>query len=277
MSERSLFQIGSVAKTMTGVLLAQCVADGAVELSTTAGAILGGAAGKARSVTLLELATHRSGLPRLPPNLDPADVSESDPYANYSEGDLLEALAEMGTPEPGSGGYSNFGFMLLGLLLSRATGSTYEELVGAAIFEPLGMRDSRCGVPEEGVLLPGYHGLSSVPWWRLQLPGPGGVASSIADLAIYVSGMLDPARSMKDAVELATARQVGGLAPMGLGWILQDGFHWHNGGTGGFRSFVALHRPTRSGIAILANSRDPGWIDGIGFAVLNEMVNSREV
>lgn len=273
LTEHSLFQIGSVTKSMTGLLLAQLVVEGTVELSATVEAILGEEAANARSVTLLELATQRSGLPRLPPNLDPADPN--DPYADYTEGDLLEALAAMEAPEPGTFGYSNFGFMLLGLLLGRAVGSTYPELVESRIFTPLGMDDSRCGVPDDGAALPGYRGPSRVPWWYLQLPGPGGVSSSICDLVTHVSAFLDPPASLRDAVELATAEHAPGPRPMGLGWVLQDDVHWHNGGTGGFRSFVAFHRPTRTGVAILVNSHGAEDIDRAGFKVLTEMARSR--
>lgn len=272
LTEGSLFQIGSVTKTMTGLLLAQLVVEGAVELSTTVEAILGEEAGRARSVTLLELATQGSGLPRLPPNLDPADPN--DPYADYAEGDLLKALAAIEAPEPGAFGYSNFGFMLLGLLLGRAAGSTYPELVESRIFAPLGMEDSRCGVPDDGAVLPGYRGPSRVPWWSLQLPGPGGISSSICDLMTYASAFLDPPASLRDAVELATAEHAPGPRPVGLGWVLQDDIHWHNGGTGGFRSFVAFHRPTRTGIGILVNSHDARAIDRAGFKVLTEMARS---
>lgn len=273
LTEHSLFQIGSVTKTVTSLLLARLVVEGAVDLSTTVEEIFGGDGARARPITLLDLATHRSGLPRLPPNLDPADPN--DPYADYTEGDLLEALAAIEALEPGAFEYSNFGFMLLGLLLGRAAGSTYPELVESRIFAPLGMEDSRCGVPHDGEVVPGYRGPSSVPWWHLQLPGPGGISSSISDLATYVSAFLEPPAFMEDAVELAAAEHAPAPSPMGLGWVQQGGGHWHNGGTGGFRSFVAFHLPTRTGVAILANSGDAEVIDRTGFGVLTEMVRSR--
>jgi CubicO group peptidase (beta-lactamase class C family) len=269
LTERSLFQIGSVTKTMTGLLLAQAVVGGGVELLATVGSILGDAAGNAKSVTLLELATQRSGLPRLPPNLEPEDPSN--PYANYTEADLLAALQMVERAEPGRYEYSNFGFMLLGLLLERIAGRSYAELVTTDVFEPLELCDAICGVPEHGDFVPGYRGAETVPWWQLQLPGPGGVAASITDLASYVRAFVDPPGLLREAIDLCIAEHTAAPPAMGLGWVLQGGGHWHNGGTGGFRSFVAFHARSQTGVAVLANTHDAEMIDGVGFRVLTEL------
>lgn len=257
---------------MRWILLAQAVVAGEVELSATVGSILGDAAGNGKSVKLLELATHRSGLPRLPPNLQPADPS--DPYADYTEADLLAALQIVARLAPGRFEYSNFGFMLLGLLLERIAGRSYAELVTSGVFEQLELRNAMCGVPKDGDFVPGYRGPETVPWWQLQLPGPGGVAASIADLGSYVRAFVDAPTSLREAIELCVAEHAAAPSAMGLGWVLQGGSHWHNGGTGGFRSFVAFHRRSQTGVAVLANTHDAQMIDGVGFKVLSGLARS---
>ncbi|MFN2609899.1 MAG: serine hydrolase domain-containing protein, partial [Actinomycetota bacterium] len=172
--EDTYFQIGSVTKTMTGLLLADLVVRGEVSLDATVGSVLGAETGVCGPITLLELATQNSGLPRLPPNLRHEDIDEANPYSSYSEAKLIEALGRVDQLKPGYA-YSNFGFMLLGLLISRISGSSYAELAKQRIFDPLGMK-AVCGIPRDEERLPGYEGSSQMPCWTTQLPGAGGIA-----------------------------------------------------------------------------------------------------
>jgi CubicO group peptidase (beta-lactamase class C family) len=274
LTEASLFQIGSITKTMTGVLLADCVGRGETALDTTVGDLLSAFAGTCGAITLAELATQRSGLPRLPPNLDTAAVDPLDPYAAYTRADLLAALDMVDPPVPGTYAYSNFGFMLLGALLAEITGTAFPDLIASRLFEPLGMTTAGCP-PAEAGRAPGYSGATEVPWWRTNLPGPGGVGASIVDLATYLRAHLDPDRTpLARAIELATETHAEGPSAMGLGWGHQGGGSFHDGGTGGFTSFAAFHRPTRTAVGLLANSADANALTATGFAVLTEMVRS---
>lgn len=165
------------------------------------------------------------------------------------------------------------GFMVLGLALSRLARQPFGPLIHDRLFSPLGMRGSRCPAPYAGDdVAPGYRGGSKVPWWRSDLPGPGGVASGIADLATYLRAHLDPgAGRLGEAMTLAMAEHAPPPSSMGLGWAHGEGGIFHDGGTGGFRSFVALHRPTGTGVALLANSGDADVVISAGAAVLDEM------
>jgi serine-type D-Ala-D-Ala carboxypeptidase/endopeptidase len=274
-SGSSLFQIGSITKTMTGVLVADSVQRGEASLDTRVKEILD-APGRCGDLTLRDLATQHHGLPRLPPNLDVGAVDEDDPYAQYTEAHLMEALEQVETPQPGTFGYSNFAFMLLGLLLGRISGSPYPELIRSRLFEPLGMDDAICGLPPGTVdAAPGYSAGRKVPWWSTQLPGPGGVGSHIEDLARYLRAHMDPdSTPLAQAVDLAASVHAGETHKMGLGWHAQGGGWWHNGGTGGFRSFCAFHAPTRTAVALLANEADAS-LDSTGFAVLTDMVRAK--
>jgi beta-lactamase class C len=102
------------------------------------------------------------------------------------------------------------------------------------------------------------------------------VAGSIRDLGSYLQAHLAPPAALSKAIGVATAEQAtGGRWPVGLGWVHKGGGLWHNGATGGFRSFVAFHPPTKTAVAILVNGHDAELIDGVGFEVLTRMVGSR--
>lgn len=267
LTEDSYFQIGSITKTMTGLLLADASLRGETALTATVGSILGADA----DITLLDLATHRSGLPHWPPNLA---FEEDDPFAGYTEADLLDAVRLVQKPTPGTFGYSNMGFMLLGLLLSRITGITYADLLKQQIFEPLGMTAALGGVSDAGSAIPGYRGGSRTPWWSDRF-GAGGVASSIRGLATYCASHLSPPSSMINAVELAVAEHAKGPPPMGLGWFRELDAQFREGGTGGFRSYICIHRPTVTGVVLLANGFDATHLRNVGARVLTELVNTR--
>ena len=272
--ETTLFEVGSVTKTVTGALLAASVTNGEATLATTVGDIVGAQAGAAKAVSLLALATHRSGLPRLPPNLSVDDVNPDDPYADFDEACLLDALSETELSAP-LGEYSNYGFMLLGWLLGRLASSPYADLARERIFRPMGLPTARVGAQDAGAL-PGYQGTTAKPWWRQPLPGAGAVAMSATDLAGYLRAHVDepPDSPLGAALTMAASPHTDELDVHGLGWAHQGGGWWHNGGTGGFRAFAAFHRPTRTAVGLMANSADAAVLDGTGFAALTKMVRA---
>lgn len=264
------FQWGSITKTLTGVLVGYALGKGELTPDTTLGAILE-VAGPAAGITVAELATQRSGLPRLPPNLDTSTVDRNDPYAAYTEADLMDALAtcDLG---PRDYEYSNFGFMTLGRVLAVAAGKSYAELVRSRVLDPLSMDLTGCP-PSEVARAPGYSGASRVPWWSTPLPGAGGVGGPITDLAAYLQAHLDPPPgALGDAISTATTLHAPAPNAMGYGWGHQGGGWFHDGGTGGFRSFVAFHRPSATAVALLANSAQADVVTQVGFATLTEMV-----
>lgn len=270
LSTTTLFQVGSITKTITGVLLAESVLRKELTLQTTLGEIFD-ETGKAKGITVLDLATQRSGLPRLPPNLDPGRVDPKDPYAEYQEADLLAALELIDEPAVGTYGYSNFGFMLLGLVLRRATGVPYGDLFSARVAEPLGLESAGCP-PVDAGRAPGYAGSGQTPWWSTNLPGAGGVGMSIEDLTRYLRAHVDvDASPLRAAIELATTLHVEPPSGMGLGWGYQGGGWFHDGGTGGFSSFVAFFRPKRLGVALLANGGNVD-LSSVGFAALTQLI-----
>ena len=233
-----------------------------------------------KSITLLDLSTHTSGLPRLPGNLKPKDPRN--PYADYSVDDLYEFLSGYTLPrDPGSEvEYSNLGGGLLGHLLAYRAGTDYESLIGSRITEPLGM-------PDTGIILSpsmkqrmatGHNALlAPVPNWDFPtLPGAGALRSSANDMLTFLEAFLDYKESplapaMKGVLDVR--RPVGKTKfEIGLGWNILGDSAWHDGGTGGFSSFVGYDPKERTGVVVLSNASTPSGVVDIGIHVVNPKV-----
>ncbi|MCH8852658.1 MAG: beta-lactamase family protein, partial [Planctomycetes bacterium] len=183
--ENTGFEIGSITKAFVGVLLAEMVGRGEVALDDPIDKFLPtGAKSPTRggkSIRLLDLATHRSGLPRLPTNIKPADVRN--PYADYSAEKLFAFLADhsLGRDIGAKYEYSNLGVGLLGTLLARRGDSTLEELIRSRITAKLGMTDTAMTLTPDMKrrLAKGHMGEAEVPNWDFQaLAGAGALCST---------------------------------------------------------------------------------------------------
>lgn len=269
LDEHTIFEIGSISKTFTGLLLAEAVTRGDVQLDEAVAELLpkgtkvpsrGG-----REITLLELSTHRSGLPRLPGNLSPADPD--DPYADYDAKKLYDFLASYQLPRaPGdSAEYSNLAVGLLGHALTLEAGApSWGALVDSRIARPLGMRETFVDVPAKlrSRISAGHDAhMDSVPAWHLDaLAGAGALRSTASDMLTYLAAELDPSRGpLAKAIALShEPRAAFGPDSIALAWIVHRvggrRIWWHNGGTGGFRSFVAFDPTRRVAVVVLSNA-----------------------
>jgi CubicO group peptidase (beta-lactamase class C family) len=261
-----------------------------------------------REITLLDLATHRSGLPRLPSNLDPED--RTDPYASYTVDRMFDFLSgyELDREIGSRFEYSNLGVGLLGHALARAAGVDYATLVRERILTPLGMRSTGIDLTEEmrGWMARGHddRGRPVTLWESGVLAGAGGLQSDILDMLRFLDANVGEPESelevaMRDAhvarpaagtTERAAAQSASPL--VGLNWLIvpagDSTIVWHNGGTGGFRSFIAFDPGREAGVVVLTNSQlsvddiglhlleptipltavTPGWWPGWGVALL---------
>jgi CubicO group peptidase (beta-lactamase class C family) len=282
----SVFEIGSVTKTFTATLLADMVERGLVSLGDPVAKYLpkdvkvptrGG-----KQITLLDLATHRSGLPRMPTNFEPADPDN--PYADYTAGKLFEFLAGYSLPRDigASYEYSNLGAGLLGEALARKAGKSYEALLTERIFRPLGLNSTGIVLrPEMAARLVKGHSqqLTPVKNWDLDaLAGAGAIRSSVNDMLSYVAATMGLKPSPL-AAALAMARQDRNDTTIpdmriGLAWHLMKRpdtvIVWHNGGTAGYHSFAGFDLKKRMGIVVLSNSASD--IDNIGFHFLDDQI-----
>ena len=230
-----------------------------------------------RSITLEDLATHTSGLPRLPTNLTPKDPAN--PYADYSVEQLYQFLSSYTLPRDigTKYEYSNLGGGLLGHVLARRGGMEYEALVRTRILDPLGMSSTGITLsPDMKQRMAVGHNdkLDPVPNWDLPtLGGAGALRSSANDLLTFLSaelGYTNTPLAPAMAAMLAVRRPTGspGLE-IGLAWHIfirkSDGNEivWHNGGTGGFRSFVGFDKKRRVGVAVLSNTSTAAGVDDI--------------
>lgn len=281
----TVFEIGSVTKVFTTALLADMVARGEVSLddpiskylpSTVRVPTRGG-----KQITLLDLATQSSGLPRLPNNLKPADMTN--PYADYSVQQLYAFLSSYELPRDigAQFEYSNLGVGLLGHVLSLRAGKSYEALVTERILGPLKMNDTHIVfTPEMREHLAIGHDAAGVVvanWDLPTLAGAGALRSTGNDMAKFLAANLD-STSGRVGRALATAhtprRDADRQMKIGLGWFTLSPFGtalvWHNGQTGGYHSFIGFDPSKARGVVILANSA--ATIDDIGLHVLDERV-----
>lgn len=275
---RTLFEIGSLTKVFTALLLADMAAKGEVALNDPVDKYLPAGATmperNGRKITLRDLATHSSGLPRLADNMPFADPA--DPYADYDERLLLGFLARYRLPRDiGSRyEYSNLGFGLLGYLLGRAAHSDYATLVAQRITGPLGMGDTavvlsaeqqaRFAQGRDAALRP------APPWTFAALAGAGALRSTGDDMLKFLAAAIDPNSPIAPGMRLATAERRPMGSPdseIGLAWIIaRPGagreILFHAGGTGGFRTALALEPARRRAVVVLANAAvEPGADD----------------
>ncbi len=274
----SRFEIGSITKTFTATLFANMIlrhevaVDDPIEKYLPAGSKAPEFQG--HSITVADLATQSSGLPRMPTNFAPANGD--DPY-DYDDGKLRQFLSTYAlTRAPGQRfEYSNLGFGLLGYLLARRLGLDYATAVRTRIFEPLGMKDTDVAVIGRSVpTVPGHNsdGDPVSNWHFAALAGAGAIVSTPSDMLRYARANLDTSRGpLAGAMALARhpMRAADGTRRIGYAWLTDaDGIVWHNGGTAGFRSFLGIDQVHHRAIFVVANASLDA-VDGLGFHSLD--------
>lgn len=267
LSGGSVFEIGSISKAFNGLLMAEMVAAGDVSLDDAITRWLPEGVEPVphgRSITLEDLATHRSGLQRLPGNLQAVDAS--DPYAAYTETDLWDFLhGHRPAREPDAGyEYSNLGGGLAGHLLARAGGAEWEALLRERVLAPLGMDQTGTdlGWPESRRVA--AHDLAGreVPWWHFPtLTATGGLRSTADDLFRLLDALAAPPQgTLGEAVRESTRPRAdaGEGMRIGLFWhVVEIGDRtvvWHDGGTGGSRTILGFDPDSGEGVFLLTNS-----------------------
>ena len=266
----SVFEIGSVTKTFTCTLLSDQVLKGQMALSDSVQQYLPGSVHvptrSGKVITLQHLATHTSGLPRLPDNLNPTNWNN--PYIDYTTQNLYDFLSGYTLPrDPGSAWeYSNLGMGLLGHVLTLRTGQDYESLVVQRICQVLNMPDTRITLSASmrSRLAGGFCGVVPLQNWDFDVLAPcGALRSTARDLSSYVranlgllSSSLFPAMTNAHKLRYADSQ-----VNMGLGWFLGQTttgpIVWHDGATGGYSSFVGFLPGQGKGAVVLAN----GYLD----------------
>ena len=284
----SIFELGSITKLFTTTLLQQMVEQGEVKLDDPIGKFLPSSiktpSRGRREITLLDLATHTSGLPSVPNNLSPRDGD--DPWSDYTIVQMYDFLSHYKLPrKPGAKfDYSNFGMGLLGHILALRAGTNYEALVVSRICDPLQMNSTRITLsPEMKSRLATGHSTVGPPvknWGSLALQGDGAFCSSVNDMLKFLAANMGRDKSPLSATMAKTHvprhRAFLGMK-VGLGWmefsLFGVDYTWHNGGTGGYRSFIGFNLMEGHGAVVLINEANE--VDDVGrFLFLHDTYDS---
>lgn len=254
--EHTEFEIGSITKTFTAELLTNALDRGDLTLETTVGEIIDIPGAAAEHITMKELATHTSGLPRLSRMGIKgffATVTGGNPYQGYTTAELVEDTRNASLSDRGEFEYSNFGVALLGQLIATASKTPYPELLHREILNPLDMEHTYLMTPGS-VADDAPRGLTSngreADPWEMDADAPAGaLRSTTHDMAIYTRHILS--KPLPDYT-----------------WIKEDDNHFfHNGGTGGFRSMLALD-PASSTASFVINDTTAA-VDDLGRLLLD--------
>ena len=285
----TVFEIGSITKVFTALLLAEMVTRGEVALDDPVSKYLpervhiperGGI-----QITLRHLASHTSGLPREPAGFVFRD--DIDPYATFTTDQLYSAVANSWLQyEPGlHSTYSNLGFGLLGHVLTLRANASYDELILSRICDPLNLADTRASLtPSMQERLAQGHRADLKPamnWdWPPAIAGAGALRSTTNDLVRFMRAtcLPEPQGPLSKAAALLLEKRWPLVPNIFLrnssypGWQARkangDEIICHNGLTGGYCGHVGLSTKLKSGAVVLSNTAI-NMIDDIGFHLAN--------
>jgi D-alanyl-D-alanine carboxypeptidase len=273
-----VFEIGSITKLFTAVLLLQLHEEGVLSLDDSLAdwlPALTAVISNGGIMTLRQLATHTAGLDDYERDLYPLAQMIADPSLltrGFAPNEIVAWVGENKTPlfEPGAPGkwqYSNTGYILLGMVLEAATGQSLSELYAQRIFEPLGLESAVLleSVPQEGQIVSGYNAMAGsyadlTRWNASGAWSAGALAMNAADLASAGHALLD-GRLFRDRntldlmTDFVSTGDRGAFAGYGLGLAqLQDGTWGHAGGTPGFGSGLIVNPTDETVVVFLGNS-----------------------
>ncbi len=287
-NDKTLYEIGSITKVFTGILLADAAISNKDLLNQTPE---GDATEvvlphwKDQSITWLDLATHQSGLPRLPDNFKNAD--SDNPYSGYDSTKAVKFLQthKLRRAPRSEHEYSNFAVSWLGHMLCRRAGLNYEQLMASRITEPLEMKDTVIDLSEDQIerMATAHSSFDKETsnWEFADLPGAGGIRSTTSDMMKFMAANLNPPEGkLGDAIELAWKQHVQGNGShfaMGLGWMIaRDGqTRWHNGQTGGYHSAVFINRKLKVGVVVLCNTGPAKEVDTLAEQLVQRLAGMK--
>jgi len=279
-NEHSFFEIGSISKTFTAIVFADAIEKGKVKPDDPVSGYLPDSipalAYEGVPVLLKNLSNHSSGIPRMPNNFHPADPE--DPYKDYDDRDLYSFYKTFKLiRKPGAQfEYSNLAAGTLGVILERVYKKNYQDLIVETICEPLGMQDTREYIRknDSARFAKGYteEGKYNPPWNFEALAPAGSIRSTAADMLIYANANLGVApKSLKKAIQLThVITFTDSTNKIGLGWFYikpgKDQVLFHNGGTGGYRSYLAINLEKKFAVVVLSNTSI--GVEDVGNAII---------
>ena len=287
----SIFEIGSISKVFTAILLADMVVNNQLGLDDNINDYLEWPLKGDVKITFKQLSNHTSGLPRLPTNLLPDSVDLQNPYKDYDESKLKEYLTQdlQLNQNPGEKSeYSNLGVGLLGYVLSEIDSTSYENLLQTKICSKYNMGHTTTNRNLIKAQL--INGLDvdgkETPNWDLNvLVGAGGILSSVADLSKFTLAQFNDSNQELALTRKPTFNFQANKADMGLGWAIIRNQHgtrfMHSGGTGGYRSHIVLDIANKNGVIILSNlsafHKKNMNIDNLGTRLMGTLKKSNSI
>ena len=286
-----VYEIGSVTKTFTAALLAKLLYEGVLRLEDTVDVYLPELRGYPHCPTIFQLATHTSGLTndleRSTPEAARAlekrmatfsgDHEKDCVYQYITEDDLIDQVRFLQHADHDGFRYSNIGYALLGIVLGKAGGASYQTLITDIIRHDLGLQHTWLDLPKDAHVLPGIGTDNEIKGnWRWGSSGAkaaGAIYATLDDMISYIQRHMD---NQPGWLQLTHKRAYAACTPhpfsIGLGWIKEGNLTWHNGATGCFQSFVGFREDRSRGVVLLANCRERNSVamDTIGKYMLKE-------
>ncbi len=277
----TVFEIGSITKVFTALLIQTLVDEELLSWDDTIGSILKDiefSSDLVKAITLRELATHRSGLPRLPDNIFSESMDQLNPYKHYGE-KHLSAFLQSYTPETltKTVAYSNLGFGLLGYIGAMVLETDYPTALKTRIFDPLDMtQSSATGKVAEGLAMAkGYSFTANMPNWDFNVhAGAGAILSTATDLIKFIEAhFVTISKPIHES--LSRIRELQYDDEQGLGWFVQMSrdehqIFLHSGQTGGYSSLLAINPTTQQGWFVLATSTDSMGVTVLGISFFRD-------
>ncbi|MFN4084543.1 MAG: serine hydrolase domain-containing protein [Spirosomataceae bacterium] len=280
-NHQAIFEIGSITKVLTSSVLAHFIEHQSLDSKASIQSAFPYTFHKNQRITWEKLANHTSGLPRLPNNM--GFVSTQNPYRKYGKEALdqyLSQLMRLPAESTPTLRYSNLGAGVLGHALSLHAGKSLSQLYAEIIFQPLGMTrtyTSPQAIPGDLVLGLNEKGEIFPNWDFDVLLGAGGILSSVEDIARFAQAQWSNQHPFLLRTHLPTHRMNEKQA-IGLGWFINyhpkgEALLWHNGGTGGYGSFMVVNLEKKKAVVILSNvsglSSKRDLVDQLGLTLLN--------
>lgn len=277
----TLFEIGSITKVFTTTALAKLVVDKKVNLSDELNKFTNSPDYQGKKIQLVNLATHTSGLPRLPMEFMASKADPLNPYSEFTSQQMYSSLANYKlTRAPGINyEYSNFAMGILGDVLAAEEKTDYENLIKNIIIEPLDMKNTGIKLSRTQIKnMSTGHDTSGRPvlmWDFASMGAAGAIKSNVPDMLKFLRANINLDNSLlKDAMKLAqTSVFKENNIELGLGWHINkfenDNLIWHNGGTGGYRSFLGFLKNNKTGVIVLSNSAND--VDQIGSLIIKKL------
>lgn len=261
-NQHSLFEIGSITKVFTSTLLSSLEVANKINANTTVDKLLKIKLKNKPRISLLQLSNHTAGLPRLPYNYITPLFDPNNPYKNYGESELYSYLKNqlVLNSKPGQqSNYSNLGAGLLGYALAKSQGESFENLLEKYVLQPLNLNSTFVySKNQRDNIVKSYDEKGNIIslWDWDVLAGAGSMISSISDLSLFVLQNINETFDFLNLTQQPTF-EVNDHLKIARAWHITTSksggaYHWHNGATAGYYSFISMHKIEKTGFILLS-------------------------